>query len=461
MIRTWRENQLAFFIAIAVLLSRIPFLFTGYGSEEDAWGLILVARNISLSGVYEVSRLPGHPLQELLLSLAWKLPSWLLNFFTAVISSAAVLFLMLSLKKINCRNYLLAGLFLAFAPAFYMNSSNIMDYNWTIALVIFSFYNVLRGNIINAAIFLGLACGFRITAGAMLLPLAFILMREEQSLQKIILFSTVTIATALICFIPVWYTYGSDFFTYYEYFPYPPLAKNIYKATIGAWGLPGFLALIAGVVMAGYNLIDLRKKENRLRTTLIVSCLITIFLYTYAFIKIPQKSAFVIPVIPFIAVIFALLLNYRQMALVISLMIFSSFFLGVNLDDTIRGSGKSSIAIPVVINKTAVLFDVLRGPVIADHMKRKIKSGYASSLAEKLSHSKDKIIIIAGWWQNELKYFALSHPNPQVKYLYYADENELLSETSGAKIYYLPEQDYYNDLRFKRTFTSAIAEPLN
>jgi hypothetical protein len=53
---------------LIVLLSRIPFLYAGYGIEEDSWGIALAAFHTHLSGIYEPSRLPGHPVQELVYS---------------------------------------------------------------------------------------------------------------------------------------------------------------------------------------------------------------------------------------------------------------------------------------------------------------------------------------------------------------------------------------------------------
>src|SRR5688572_29073327 len=107
-------------ITIIIFLSRIPFLFDGYGSEEDAWGLILTARNISLSCVYEVSRLPGHPVQEIFLSLLWQLPAWSLNLLTAIFSTIGIFFFMLTLRWCNLGNYLPAGIAMAFTPVTYI-----------------------------------------------------------------------------------------------------------------------------------------------------------------------------------------------------------------------------------------------------------------------------------------------------------------------------------------------------
>ena len=66
----WTDLKGASLFAIA-LACRAPFLWAGYGKEFDAWSNALNARIIAETGIYEVSRLPGHPLQELLLSALW------------------------------------------------------------------------------------------------------------------------------------------------------------------------------------------------------------------------------------------------------------------------------------------------------------------------------------------------------------------------------------------------------
>lgn len=64
---TFRQRLLL--TGLVILITRIPFLFDGFGSEEDAWALPMVAQRIAETGIYEVSRLPGHPVQEITYSL--------------------------------------------------------------------------------------------------------------------------------------------------------------------------------------------------------------------------------------------------------------------------------------------------------------------------------------------------------------------------------------------------------
>jgi len=460
MILRKENNKSLVLVALVILISRIPFLFSGYGSEEDAWGLILVARNISLTGIYEVSRLPGHPVQEYLLSLMWDYPSWVLNLLTAIVSSIGVLFFMLTLRLWNIRNVIPAGIALAFVPVFYINSTNIMDYTWALSLVLIALYFVVSRKFVLAAILLGIACGFRITAGAMVVPFALLIYFQHKSLRNAIVLGSITSAVALICFLPALYIYGTSFFTYYEYFPYPPLLKNIYKGTVGAWGVIGFASVALASVASLLKWKQMTISDRHKYFPIIILCGVAITLYTYSFLKIPQKSAFVLPMVPFIIICFSIFLSRKLIWTFALAMIVSSFFIGINLDNPLRGSKASALAIRTTIRNTPVSIDMLSGIVVADDTKRKQKIEYAESVVKKLEATNEKTLIIAGWWENELKYFSLAAKNPMVKFVYYAEQKTLRAYfDKGFKIYYLPEQDFYNDLRFKGEFTNAIAEP--
>jgi|SRR5688572_2123608 len=457
-----QENRTLLIVSFLVLLTRIPFLFAGYGSEEDAWGLILTARNINLSGIYEVSRFPGHPVQELMLSLIWNWPAWSVNLLTSVISSVGVLFFMLTLKHLKFPKSIqvYAGLALAFTPVFYINSTNIMDYNWALSLVLISFYFLVRRKILYSGIILGIACGFRITAGAMVLPFILWHFFNYRSWKTVIYLCVLTAIVGVTCYLPVYRIYGTGFFTYYEYFPYPSLLKNVYKATIGAWGIVGTVAVTAAGAAAVAGAVRGGKKYFREHNSLIWMCLLTIAIYMYSFLKIPQKSAFILPMVPFIIIIFAAILNKKHLIVLSLSLLVSCFFLGMNLDDPFRGSKASPLSVKTQIGQTPVAIDLISGLVIADYTKRIQKTDYTKSIVKRLISTREKTLLIAGWWQNELTYFSLQNPNPMVKFVYYVDQATLEKfKSEGFKIYFLPEQNYFNDLRFKDEFTDELADP--
>jgi hypothetical protein len=456
-------------VAALILISRIPFLFSGYGSEEDAWGLILTARNISQSGIYEVSRMPGHPVQELLLSLLWQLPAWLLNLFTAVISTAGIAVFMLTLKKLNITGYIPAGIALAFVPAVYINSSNVMDYTWAMSLTMCSFYLLTQKRIIAAGIMTGIAAGFRITALGMALPLAMLILDKsdpKSTLRLLFMFWIIAGVTALIVFLPPYLTYGPGFFMYYQYFPDPPFLKNAYKATIGAWGLIGFAALVIAGVAAGIKAMagsadgTADKQMNATTKRLLILSFVVMVMYAYAYFRLPQKSAFVIPAAPFVILMLAILIKPVHLKWFAGAMIVSSLFFGVNLDDPNRGSERSPLSFGFTAAGSTAAVDILYGPVIADQTKRENKIAYAKKVADQTLDSGKKTVIIAGWFQNEIEFYLLEKQRANLVTVYYADKSELESyRQNGFDIYHLPEQDKYNDLRYKGDFTSEFSAP--
>ncbi len=148
---------------IIVFISRIPFLSTGYGVEEDSWGIALAAFHTKFSGIYEPSRFPGHPVQELIYSAFWGYGPILFNGLCAFFSAVGVVFLALILKHLQFKHFFIAALAFAFIPVYYISSTYTIDFVWTEAFVLISIYSLLKDKLIICGIFLGLALGCRIT----------------------------------------------------------------------------------------------------------------------------------------------------------------------------------------------------------------------------------------------------------------------------------------------------------
>ena len=282
---------------LMIFLSRLPFIGIGYGSEEDAWGLRLTAEKIYRSGLYEVSRLPGHPFQELLYSQLWQYGPICFNLLTLIISTAGIAFFIFSLKKLNISSYNTAGIALAFTPVIYINSMNAMDYTWAMAFVLIAFYFLISCRMILAGIFLGCAIGCRITSGAMLIPFIYYVFanREKNNiLRELVLVSISTLLIACLLFTPVFFVYGFGFFTYYEHFEIPSFTKNFYKGTLGAWGLIGFVILMFALGASIFTIFKNSKTKDIYNKRMLIFSAFVLLLYTIAFCRLPLKSAFLI-----------------------------------------------------------------------------------------------------------------------------------------------------------------------
>lgn len=442
---------------LIVLLSRIPFLYAGYGIEEDSWGIALAAFHTHFSGVYEPSRLPGHPVQELIYSALWGAGPAVFNGLCALLSAIGVVFFALILKHLNFKYFFLAALAFAFVTVYYISSTYTIDFVWTEAFVLISFYFLLKNKLIACGIFLGLAIGCRITSGAMLLPFMIICWQQNNLKQNFISLLKVSIPMALltiIAFAPIIQQFGFSFFMYYDQFPYPRMSKVFYKMILGVFGVIGILAIVTSVLT-----ILLNKKnqnfgnsfENKLDKKIRIASFIIIVLYTISYFRLPQKSGYMIPLVPFLILLFGYYLNEKNFKLLCIAFILSPFLCSINLTDKFRGAEYSKYAIKYTVSGQELFFDPLSGPLFSDYSKRKQKMKFTQKLIEKTNTITSKTLVIAGWWYNELMVEMIPlNKNKFVTFETYIDTvqiNKYIAD--GYRLVYLPEQKIYNELMFK------------
>lgn len=455
----FNKSYKLFFWAIIVLLSRIPFLNAGYGVEEDSWGIAVAAYHTQLYGIMEASRLPGHPVNEFVYSVFWGHGAWLFNFFSALCSVVCFILFYLILKKFEIKNALLAAMALVFTPVVYINSTCTIDYLWALMFCLGAFYYLVHSRLFLAGVFLGLAVGCRINSAILYLPFLIWLFYEHQKqfkLKEFFLFSISFGFVTLLCFVPIVQVYGWQFFSYSDQFPYPSLPKIIYKASIGVVGLPAMLVIIWVVIYKknwGFNF-----KNFNATQMLFLSLLI---LQIWAYLMLPQKSAYLMLLVPFGILYLSQTINAKPFVFVCFALIASSFFMSINLTDDLRGAQYSKWAIKNTIAQQEIFLDPFTGPVYNDYTKRINKLNYTSKVIEKLEKLNYPSVTICGWWFNQILIQQMYRPKIGMhKFAFYLSP-ELMENYSakGYQIYYLSEQEIYNDLFYGFNRTKNIANP--
>jgi hypothetical protein len=453
---------------IVVFISRLPFIYAGYGIEEDSWGIALAAFHTKFSGVYEPSRMPGHPTQELVYSALWGLGPIIFNALSALFSAISVVLFSLILKHLNFKHFFIAALAFAFIPVYYISSTYTIDFVWTETLVLISLYLLLKDEFIFCGIFIGLAIGCRITSGAMLLPFMIIIWQQnnlKQNFIHLLKISIPLIVVTILMFLPIYLQFGWSFLMYYDQFAYPPISKVLYKMTLGVFGFIGVLSIVMGVFAIFQN----RKKQifgtlfqNQLDKKILIANYAMLFLFTISYMRLPQKSGYMIPILPFVILLFGYYLNSKQFQYLCIAFIFSSFLCSINLTDKLRGASYSKCATIFTISGQELFFDPLSGPIFSDYSKRKQKLNYTDEVIETAKTINKKTVIIAGWWYNQLMVEMINrNANKNVIYEGYIDSGKMNKYVSGGyEIYFLPEQNKYNDEMFKMNSTDRLASPL-
>lgn len=459
------RKYLPFFILfIVVFVSRLPFLSAGFGVEEDSWGIALAGAHTALTGIYEPSRFPGHPVHEFIYSVFPFHSALFYNLFSTFFSALATLFFALILQHLKFKHFIIAALALAFTPVFYISSTYTIDFVWTIAFILISFYCLLKEKFIFCGIFLGLAIGCRITSGAMFLPFMLIFWQKDNLKQNIKIALKILIpliVVAIVSYLPLMIQFGTSFFMYYDQFPYPSLAKVFYKMIPGVFGFIGVLAISIctyWILVNRNNTIKGELFENGLSKKIILSSVVVIVLFIISYLRLPQKSGYMITVIPFVILLFGYYLNSKLFNFLCSALILSSFFCSINLTDRLRGAEHSRLAVTFTVSGQELFFDPFSGPIFSDYSKRLQKMKYTDEVLELSNTTSPKTVVIAGWWYNEIMVSILPDNAANVIFEAYINEEKMKEYISkGYSIKYLPEQNIYNDQMFKMESTDKLA----
>ncbi len=457
------KNSISLFLF--TLVSRIPLLNIGYGPEEDAWGHVLNIYEMKGAGHYIMSRLPGHPIYEGLLYILFPIHSALFyNLLSAIASGFAVLaFYKIALNFTIIKNAFQAALAFAVIPIFYLSSTYTIDYTLGLALTLWAYYLILKHKIVWSALLLALAVGTRITWILMLMPLLATLngyrfekFEFKKSFQFLFVFGFLS-ATA---YYPVYDAYGIGFFNTYK-LPYPPLAKAIYKGTIGVWGLIGFgflsVVLFAFMKRAKFYFGQIRWCH--------IVWGIPIVLYSIIFIRLPEKSAFFIPVIPFLLLFIFSFLDERWIKWSAFIAFCSLLFFGINISDSLRGATPRPHDFKKTISGQEIFFSFERGLFFLEKDKREKKQSVTARISAELNELEKPSAVICGWWYAMLDVTVKDNKWPwpeHVKLHYYLSDEEILKyQENGYELLYLPEQEIINNQKNNSTLTSEVGQPFS
>jgi hypothetical protein len=440
-----RERLALALSALAVLLTRLPWIGSGYGSDPDGYRVVMVARQIAHGGVYEASRLPGYPVYEYLTALsAWHAP-WVSNAVTVLFSTAAFVFFALIARELSVRRYLLIALAFAMTPVIYISSCCTMDYIPAVAWQLAATYAVLRRRPALGGVLLGLAMGCRITAGALGLPLCLWLLSERaprQALRQCLLFGGTLLLTSALCFLPVWRRYGWDFFSFYDNDWYPPPDVVFSRALPLVWGPLGLAALLALLCAAPFYHRYARRAlaAPRTRRALLVAA-VAIVLYLIAFLRLPDEAGYLVPLVPFVLLAAALLAPpwaAGVLAAALTLSCWVGFEHGV---------------------------PDLTGPMVEDHLVRESQQRSTRAIVDAVAALPGHATIVCGWVLPRITLALEGDQEGPHQFIYLVenlpDYQHYLAE--GRDLYYLPGVDLYesqaHDLELGELGARQLAVP--
>lgn len=311
----------------------VPLVFLGYGSDNDAYGVIDSGRILWNAHQYVPSRNPGYLLFELvMLGLNSIGGSVLCNLATLAVSLLAIALFQYLCHCFAVPHRLILSLIFGLLPTFWLNATSVSDHSWGLMLVLLALVLMRRDRHLLAGVIMGLALGTRLASfigvGAVGI---FALATQPQHRGRIIIAGVIGIAIGVICYIPPWLWAKSALGNPWRFLEAQAHGSEDWTITMRVgrfgyrniyfWGLPAAL-LLAGVV--GWGAVSLRAALNDpKRRSLIFLCAAIVVGYELLFLRYPIEKGYLIAILPWALILIGLVLarTRRVPALLLALVV--------------------------------------------------------------------------------------------------------------------------------------------
>ncbi len=382
----WKKSPYIYILSLVFILSRLPLLNLGFGTEGDAWAVANSAFDLRYSHIYHTSRFPGYPVPEYFNSLIID-HGWLAtNGLTMLLSLTSVLFFANILKNLNIANKGLLVVTYAFLPILWINSTNTMDYMWALTFIIIAWFCIIEKKFAVSGVIMGLAVGSRITSAILIIPFIYLIWIENKKIKNIIYFVLFMGIISFLLFLPLFIKYGLTFITYYS--PNFTLKETIIYAGYNFIEFIGWLPAIFGLLIFPLSLKILLKKiiEKDKYTLFLISAIVLICIL---YIKAPYEPGYLIPMIPFGLLLLNKILKKKLIVIFCILLLLNSF-ISFN-----------------IIEKNKVLNIEFNGAICDGMIKNDIDARTEQmSFTQKLLNANIKhSVIIIGWYLPIVSYF--------------------------------------------------------
>jgi hypothetical protein len=279
-------------LVVMFACSRIPMLFLGFGLDPDAWRIANSAFDIRHYFAYHASRFPGYPVPEFLNALVIDFGWLATNSLTVLLSMLSVLAFGRILKESEYPDKGLLTITYAFFPLLWINSSNSMDYMWSLSFIIFTWLFLANGRYIVGGLMLALAAGSRITAALYVIPFLFLMYSRNAGAKNLMKFFLIFLLTSIFIFLPLYLTYGLTFI--HRYPPSTDIMQIGYQA-IKYCGLPSLMLLAILIVIAIKTLPRVIATRDRNDLFILLSVITPLAIFSL----VPYHIEYLIPSIPF------------------------------------------------------------------------------------------------------------------------------------------------------------------
>jgi hypothetical protein len=455
-----------FLLAAGVLATRLPFLGPGFGTDPDAWRVAEAARFIHRTGTYGGSRLPGHPVQEVVSSWLWPGGALALNLATALFSLLAVLCFVALCRQLRTPYPALSGLALAATPVVYIHSTDALDYVWALGLLLLSILLVRARRAVPAGIALGLAIGCRITFALFVPPLALLLPGRRKNASRaapILRFLGSALLVGALSYLPVVLEYGWGFLRSYQLL-YPSPLLILKQATLDVWGAVGLLGVAAGLGVLAARALTARRgraapnPERKLWTAV---SLLVLLVTIASYVPLPHEAGYLLPAVPFTILLFGLWLPRRAHLLCCVSLLVSPWLFKLTQAPRPFTPAQTALAMPLEYGRWQLRWEPFRGPILYDHARRSSEMSYVLSMVGDSTAARERRVVVVHEWLPMIRVLAGGEQVGEARYVSSLSLDSLRFHLAqGTPVYFLTEAEWPNVLQHGFHLAEHGARPL-
>jgi hypothetical protein len=329
-------------LAVAAVVY-LPLVFMGFGADGDSYSVVHTASTLLHGGGYVMSRAPGFPTHELataaLLPLGGSIAT---NLGSMALSLVGLWSLLKICATLEIPNRDLVTWMVALNPLYWINSASTIDYVWALGLSLAGVYAWLTDRPRVAGVLFGLGVGARVTAVVVPCAVAMVSCLPRPAPP---FFKRGHILPVLVCgaaVASVLYTLPFAAAGYSLTFVRPQTGRMLayylpewgWAAHAARWAyknlyLCGPLASAAILVTGAFALRRPHVTGATIRVIVLVA-LVAIG-YEAAFWVAPLETAYLLPILPFLAIALAAVTRSRRLLSLIIALEVSGAFVSVRL----------------------------------------------------------------------------------------------------------------------------------
>ena len=379
-------------LAAFVFLTRMPFVWSGFGTDSDTWKLAWAVRETLRTGLYTASRLPGYPLMEWICTPLAPLGAWAPNMLSALAAAACAWLSARLFARHGVRDAALAGAAVVFVPAAYIASTSSIDYLFAIAFLLAAWLDAAEGRAWRAGIWLGLAVGVRITSCLFVLPLALLAWQAaaRREPRRAIVLAALGSLIGTLFYIPGFLRYGWTMLSYSDIqggqssalhlltgIVHPgdtriPLPLVLGQATALLWGVVGCVA-IALALLARFRPSADDERGAHIARHEAQAMALAVGLVVCLYLRLPHDEGYLLPAVPLVVLALAAWSTPMRFRAVCAALLVSPFLFGIDASPPKKGltpTRTSPYAFSVPLGRETIIVEPFRGPVLRDLAKR-------------------------------------------------------------------------------------------